>query len=92
MVVHLIFGRTAFVYGHGLDLLDVVMLIDLPAVVMPFKFHATVLQGLLISLEGPEVKGFLQGSLGIHIDFGVWISGSKHVINVKTQHPHKRWA
>ena len=92
MVVHLIFGRTAFVYGHGLDLLDVVMLIDLPAVVMPFKFHATVLQGLLISLEGPEVKGFLQGSFGIHIGFGVRVPSCKHVINVKTQHPHECWA
>ena len=29
-----------FVYGHGLDLLDVVMLVDVPAVVMPFKFDA----------------------------------------------------
>ena len=88
MVVHFIFGRTAFVYGHGLDLLDIVMLVDLPAVVMP----TTVLQGLLISLESPEVKGFLQGNFGIHIDFGVWVSGSKYVINVKTQHPHKCWA
>ena len=48
MVVDFIFGHTALVNGHRLDLLDVVMLIGLPAVIMPFQLDTTVLQSLLM--------------------------------------------
>ena len=74
MVIHLIFGNTTFVDGHRLDLLDEVMLIDLPTMVLPFKLDAAVLQRLLISFKRPDGEGFLQGNLGVHINLRVCIS------------------
>ena len=77
-------SRSASLYSHWFDLMDVLAMRSHPcSIFFLMRLRSAVLEcGVLF--PGSEVKGLFDLLFSLHVGFGVGVSPSKHVIDVKT--------